>query len=73
MAACGLAVLGTFLKPSFRPDAFEIVTAEIYAAGGGEQGEFCVEYAYTPADDAEEFGYTFFAVFFTLHGPTDRP
>ena len=73
VTARGLALMGTFLKDSFRPDAFEVVTVEIYAAAGAEHGEFCVEYAYTPDDDPEEFGYTFFAVYFTLHGPADRP
>lgn len=32
VAARGLALLRTFLKDSFRPDAFEVVTIEVYAA-----------------------------------------
>jgi hypothetical protein len=73
ISAAALRLLSDFLKESFRPEAFELISIEVFAAATPDGADFALTYYFTPDADPHEYGYTYFEVVFACHEPPRAP
>lgn len=73
VSAAALDLMLAFLHSSFTENrrAFDLDSIEIFAERSPERGDFSLRYFYS--DEAQEFGYTYFDVFFTANALPSKP